>query len=203
MQPNEVEAPEIQGFLRILKNVYSPDECKALIDMAETEGFVQASLYTDILGNEHYSDTRKSQRCIIDSETFATDLCNRIRSFIPDHMSGKPFVGINERLRILKYLPGDEFKPHVDGKYVSPSGAISQITILIYLNHGYRGGYTCFHGDTWIPIEPDTGMVVLQDQDLLHGVPPLEEGIKYAIRTEVMYQMPVTEGPYKDITITL
>lgn len=32
-------------------------------------------------------------------------------------------------------------------------------------------------------------MVVLQDQRLLHGVPPLLEGVKYVIRTDVMYRL--------------
>jgi hypothetical protein len=201
--PQEVPAPEVNGFIKVLKGVFTSTECNNFINLATETGFTKASLYTDNTGTEHFSDIRKSQRCIIDSHVFAAALMNRLRPYIPEEMNGKPLVGINERLRILKYGPGDEFKPHVDGKYMSPNGSISQITILIYLNDGYKGGYTCFHnGETWLPVIPETGMVVLQDQDLYHGVPPLEEGVKYAIRTEVMYQLPPpTQGLYKDIQV--
>jgi hypothetical protein len=199
------ELSDIPGFIQVVPGVFTEDECKRLIDIAEQTGFVKAALYTDNVGVEHFSDIRTSLRCIIDSHGFATAFMDRIKDYVPTEFNGKPLVGINERLRILKYQPGDEFKPHIDGKYVSPNGAISQITILIYLNEGYRGAYTCFHnGETWIPIIPKVGMVVLQDQDLYHCVPALEEGVKYAIRTEVMYQMPETPtGPYKTITVTV
>lgn len=201
----EGSAPDIPGFIKVLKNVFTQEECKAMIATAEQTGFTKASFYTDHEGKEHFSEIRKSQRCIIDSHAFADDLMERIKDYIPKEFNGKPLADINERLRILKYEPGDEFKPHSDGKYYSPKGTISQITILLYLNTNYKGGYTCFHdGETWIPIIPETGMVVLQDQDLYHGVPPLEEGIKYAIRTEVMYNMPpVTLGPYKEIQCSM
>jgi hypothetical protein len=203
--PQEVSAPSVPGFIKLLANVFSPEECNNLIHVAEQTGFTKASLFTDYAGQEHFSDIRKSQRCIVDSPTFASAILERIKEYVPLEFNGKPLVGINERMRFLKYLPGDEFKPHVDGKYTTSGGAISQITILIYLNKEYKGGYTCFHdGETWQPIVPETGMVALQDQDLYHGVPPLEEGVKYAIRTEVMYQLPPTPtGPYKEIKIDM
>jgi hypothetical protein len=205
VSPYETTPPPIPGFLRVLRNVLTSSECNNIIEIAEKTGFVKASLYTDYAGVEQYSDIRKSQRCILDSRIFANNLLERLRPYIPAEFNGKPLVGINERLRLLKYLPGDEFKPHVDGKYTSPTGAISQITILLYLNVGYEGGYTSFHdGETWFPIVPETGMAALQDQDLYHGVPPVTSGVKYAIRTEVMYQMPlVSTGPYKDIVVAV
>lgn len=201
----EVPAPELSGFIKVLTNVFTSEECSNVINLAEQTGFVKASLFTDYAGREHFSDIRKSQRCIVDSSAFASALLERIKDYVPKEFNRKTLVGINERMRLLKYLPGDEFKPHVDGKYTTPDGTISQITILIYLNKDHKGGYTCFHnGEIWIPIIPEIGMVVLQDQDLYHGVPPLEEGVKYAIRTEVMYQMlPTPVGMYKEIKVDM
>jgi hypothetical protein len=194
----------IPGFLQTLKNVLTPEECAAIIDLAEAQGFVQASIYTDVGGREHYSDTRKSSRCIVDSHEFVTRLWARIEPFVPTTWKGATCVGLNERLRILRYDPGDEFKPHSDGAYTAPSGAISKITVLIYLNEGYKGGYTHFlreDGQSWLAIEPHVGSVAMQDQALVHGVPPLESGRKYAIRTEVMYMPKYTVGAVKEFVV--
>ena len=38
------------------------------------------------------------------------------------------------RLRILRYDPGDFFKPHYDGSYRRDNGERSYITIQLYLN---------------------------------------------------------------------
>jgi hypothetical protein len=200
------EIPEnIPGFLQTLKNVLTPEECTAIIAIAETQGFVPASIYTDVGGREHFSDTRKSSRCIVDSHEFVKRLWTRLAPFVPPTWKGATCVGLNERLRILRYDPGDEFKPHSDGAYTAPTGAISKITILIYLNEGYKGGYTHFlkEDGSWLAIEPHVGSVAMQDQALVHGVPPLESGRKYAIRTEVMYMPQYTVGTVKEFTVIL
>ncbi len=51
-------------------------------------------------------------------------------------------VGCGEPLHILRYTPGQEYKPHTDGM---PGEANQRIwTVLIYLNEGYDGGATSF-----------------------------------------------------------
>lgn len=189
LQYNDIS--EIDGFVRVLDNILSQEECTEIIRIAEEKGFVPASLYTDKDGVEHFSETRKSHRCIIDSDEFAARLWKRLQPFIPAKwIRGETVVGINPRLRLLRYDPGDEFKPHSDGSYTDQQGNTSKITILIYLNDGYENGYTAFLSNdsvTWISILPKPGRVAMQDQTLLHCVPPLTNGRKYAMRTEVMY----------------
>lgn len=194
---------EIDGFVRVVDNCLSQEECEKIIRIAEEKGFVPASLYTDKDGVEYFSDTRKSHRCILDSEEFAARLWKRVQSLIPDKwIRGETVVGINPRLRILRYDPGDEFKPHSDGSYTDQQGNTSKITILIYLNEGYENGYTAFlsnDSSTWISILPKPGRIAMQDQTLLHCVPPLTRGRKYAIRTEVMYCIETREYDCKVI----
>lgn len=202
----EYDVGNIPGFCKLIRNVLTPEECSALIQISEEKGFTQAAFYTDAHGRDHMAlDVRKSSRCLIDSEPFVEKLWERIHKYVPSKWGDAEVVGINPRLRILRYDPGDEFKPHMDGKYTSPSGAISYITILMYLNQEYEGGYTCFYGPTeggWIPIQPVTGMIAMQDQNLLHCVPPLISGRKYAIRTEIMYMPPAVKNKeYKEIFI--
>lgn len=193
----------VPGFLQTITTVLSYQECDEIIRIAEAHGFVAASIYTDATGREHFSETRKSSRCVIDSPEFARRLWTRIEKHIPFVWKGAKCVGLNERLRILRYDPGDEFKPHSDGAYMAPDGACSKLTVLLYLNAGYRGGFTHFmdRDGEWIAVEPHVGSMAVQDQSLLHGVPPLLEGRKYAIRTEVMYMPKMTVGPVKEIQI--
>ncbi len=202
---NAETPPHVPGFLTTVRDVLSPQECADIIRIAEETGFVRASIYTDATGKEHFSDNRKSSRCIIDSPAFVERLWRRLEPHIPKRWNTATCVGINERLRILRYDPGDEFKPHQDGAYTAPSGAISKITILIYLNADYDGAWTHFLHENqheWVPVCPYVGSVAMQDQSLVHYVPPLQTGRKYAIRTEVMYMPEYTRGPYKEITIS-
>ncbi len=199
-------APQIPGFVTVLRNVLTEAECANIIAIAEQTGFKAASLYTDVFGNEHFSNTRKSQRCIIDSRAFVDSLQKRIADYIPAEFNGLKFARLNERLRILKYLPGDEFKPHVDGSYSSShDNTTSKLTLLIYLNQDYQDGYTCFSdgADGWIAVIPTTGGIAIQDQGLLHCVPPLKQGCKYAIRTEAMYTYPVSTSDVKIVQVRL
>lgn len=185
------DLPDCPELVRCIRNVLTPIECYSLIQIAEQKGFEQAALYTDHSGANHINtDIRKSSRCIVDSHAFAEQLWSRIQSYVPtEWKNGETVAGINERLRILRYYPGDEFKPHVDGSYMSPTGSLSKLTILIYLNSEYTGGFTTIYGPEGLsPIQPEAGMVVLQDQSILHSVPPLRTGCKYVVRTEVMYR---------------
>ncbi len=197
----------VPGFLMTLRNILTEQECADIIQIAEEQGFVRASLYTDFTGKEHFSDIRKSSRCIMDSPEFVARLWKRIKNYVPTKWGSADCVGLNERLRILRYdTVGDEFKPHSDGSYTAPNGAISRITVLIYLNVGYTGAYTNFlheNGTDWIPIEPHVGSVAMQDQALSHCVPPLQSGCKYAIRTEVMYKFPVVHYPNNEKVIVI
>ncbi len=194
----------VPGFLVYAEGVLTAKECEAIIEIAEEKGFVPAAIYTDQEGNDHFSDIRTSHRCIVDSEAFADQLWERVKHMVPPRWKGATCVGLNGRIRILRYDPGEEFKPHRDGTYAAPSGALSKLTLLLYLNEGYQGGRTEFVDSSesaWVAIPPHVGAVAIQDQDLIHRVPPLQTGRKYAIRTDVMYMPQYTQGPVKEIMI--
>lgn len=187
------QIPDLPGLVLKISDVFSVEECSAVIQIAENAGFVQASFFTDKDGTEHYSEIRKSERCILDSKAFAAEMFRRLLPHLPAEVNGCKLTGVNERLRILKYGPGDEFQLHSDGSYTSPiDGSYSVLTILLYLNEGYEGGFTTFldNGSAYVELVPHVGMVTLQEQPLLHLVPPLKKGVKYVLRTEVMVAAP-------------
>jgi len=194
MQKREIQLPNVQNKLAfVLDGVLSEEECKALIDEAEEKGFEQALLNIGV-GETLATDFRSSQRCIIDSFEKADFIWSRIKQCLPELWKGYSVVGLNERLRILKYHKGDFFKPHMDGVYQRPDGSQrSFITIQLYLNEGFSGGNTTFLSNKSekenVGVIPRTGSILVFQHDILHEGSLLEDGIKYTIRTDVMYDI--------------
>ena len=80
-----------------------------------------------------------------DDPKLADSIFNRIKHVLPQTFKGRKLVGLNERLRILKYQPGDFFRYHMDGTFLRQNdcsdgryrkGDQSFITMLFYLNEG-------------------------------------------------------------------
>jgi hypothetical protein len=59
------------------------------------------------------TDFRNNDRCIIDDVDMATMLFERIRSYLPETWEKHQIVGLNERLRFLRYDPGQKFEKHM------------------------------------------------------------------------------------------
>lgn len=55
-------------------------------------------------------DVRNSSRVIVDDEARAEELFGRLEPFLPPVWAGRRLVGLNERLRFLRYDPGEYFK---------------------------------------------------------------------------------------------
>ena len=63
------------------------------------------------------TDYRNSDRCIIDDLSAADELWRRIQHAVPMTRRGERAIGINERLRFLRYDVGGFFEMHRDGSY--------------------------------------------------------------------------------------
>ena len=178
----------------VLDNVLTEDECKALIEETEEKGYEAALL--NVGNGRQVLDTtyRNSKRCIVDSEDKAGWLWDKIKDFIPDTWNSYPVVGLNERLRFLKYEGGEYFKAHMDGTYVRPDGSErSYITIQLYLNEGFEGGNTTFlsnHSELEDRgVVPKPGRILVFQHDILHEGSLLVKGTKYTMRTDIMYKI--------------
>jgi predicted 2-oxoglutarate/Fe(II)-dependent dioxygenase YbiX len=103
-------------------------------------------------------------------------------------------VRLNERLRFLRYDPGQKFLPHLDGQYRRPdgSGERSFITVQLYLNEGFKGGETTFidtnNANHRVSFPIKTGLVLIFEHRILHEGTAVKEGRKYAMRTDAMYR---------------
>ena len=119
------------AFAVILDNVFTESECKSLIDRTEEQGYSEA-----LVGGQQVRQVqqRNNWRCIIDDVDLAAKIFERVRPYVPCEWLGCKLVGLNERLRFLKYKPGEYFKPHNDGIYVrEDQSECSYVTLHLYL----------------------------------------------------------------------
>lgn len=226
----------------VIDNLFTPDDCKQLLAAAESKGeWVAAKLNGG--GNREYSDTsyRNSGRILHDDEPLADWIFAKLQPYLKDiefieganrHARrrvpgsdnvnrGARLLRLNERLRFLRYGPGEFFKPHTDGSYVTPDNEqVSYYTLQIYLNgdqQTLKGGatrfwphiYNAFSSSrtaakreiNYVDVESRTGRVLIfEHEGLMHSGEEVVKGVKYSMRTDFMYvaEEPKEEEPEED-----
>ncbi|KAI9817102.1 MAG: hypothetical protein M1827_001214 [Pycnora praestabilis] len=230
----------------ILDNVLTPAECSQLVTSANahTHGTWEPAK-VNIGGNLQKLDleTRNCGRVIWDNAELAKKIWDRVKGEVPelDRLEQWPDVTgpgpwkrnetwamtrLNERMRFLKYTPGNYFRRelslltswrktrcsdmltmetgHCDGCYETPDKKErSYFTLHLYLNDSssdpegepLKGGETTFHSwhDSWedkerLDVEPKIGRVLIfQQRNLIHAGEELVSGVKYTMRTDMMY----------------
>ena len=123
-----------------------------------------------------------------------------------------PPLGLNPRIRVLRYDAGDgdRFEPHFDATTTSGPERRSLLTVLVYLNGGggvaFGGGETLYL-DSIKPIMsgatrviPSTGRAVIFEHDLYHSSACLEWGTKFVLRTDVMFA--ARDDPLGDVAVS-
>ena len=169
-----------------IDNVLSVDECRGIIDRMETLGFDAAPI-TTASGPVMRSDVRNNSRVMFDDPVFAKTLFDRISPHIPQTLCDMTPVGANERFRCYRYDKDQRFAPHYDGAFIRNESERSLLTFMVYLNEDFGGGATDFH-DFGERVVPRTGMALLFQHFLLHEGCFVTSGLKYALRTDVMYR---------------
>lgn len=98
---------------------------------------------------------------------------------------------VHPRIQLYRYQPGGVFTKHRDGPtYFSPDYK-SFFTVLIYLNDSYTGGHTIVYTDDEkhsYKVEPSIGGGFAMLQRVLHEGSCVTEGMKLAMRCDVMYK---------------
>jgi hypothetical protein len=174
---------ELAPSIFTIRDVLTADECQQMIAFAEQRGFDAATI--NALGVQRLDkDTRNNDRVIADDFELAKRLWNRVEKFMPRLLTGRPVRGLNERFRYYRYTPGQRFAWHFDGSFARPNGEVSLLTFMIYLNEGYEGGETQFES---VSVAGKLGMALVFEHELLHEGAEVTGGIKYVLRSDVMY----------------
>lgn len=107
----------------VLYNVFTAEECSECIQLTEKRGYTPALVNVG-MREVLMSEVRNNDRCIMDDAAMANVLFERIESYLPQRWKNYQLVGLNERLRFLRYDPGQKFEKHM-GKRRSISLCLS------------------------------------------------------------------------------
>ena len=169
-----IRVPFLRNSL-MLQNVLSASECHQILGLANGLGLQP----DQPLGFDSNSVLADNVIWCADEDLNET-IFKRCSSFLPSDMDGRKISGINRRWRLYRYLPGAEYRPHIDGawpksgvengKYVYDvdGESWSRLTFLIYLNDDFEGGWTTFFTPTQKegsleahPVKPTAGCVMV------------------------------------------
>ena len=176
------EAP----YIFTLDDILSLNECSDWINRIDSLNPKLAPIST-IKGEVFKSDYRNNERVMINSPECAASLFDRLVEKLPSSVFGSTILGLNELFRCYRYKPGMKFLPHSDGCYIRNEYERSYYTLLIYLNEVEAGGETAFFVDPEIKINPKAGSALVFQHDITHEGCEVLAGIKYVVRTDVMY----------------
>ena len=168
----------------VIPNFWGNDVCNALIEETESSGFFPKTLDDLSVDREEFNINNKSRIRFV-SEELGEAISNNLAECAPRLENGSVFKGINENFRFYKYLPGQEFKKHKDNVYFKNEREKSYFSLLIYLNDTFSGGETIFDN---CQISPKTGSAVIFPHELLHSGNLVNSGVKYVLRTDIIYR---------------
>jgi prolyl 4-hydroxylase len=169
-----------------LKDFLSLQECQDLIAKSETMGYEEATVDVGHGVQRMIKGVRNNERVLYKDNAYATFIWERLKDFTPEGTDNRSAVGVNELFRFYKYSPGQRFKMHKDGSFERNSFEASQYTFMIYLNEAYTGGETIFASGEII--RPETGTALIFHHPLRHEGALLTAGVKYVLRTDIMYK---------------
>lgn len=168
-----------------IDNFWSTQQCDAFIAKSESLGYQAATVETE-KGQKVIESVRNNNRVLYRDSVLAESLWYQLKPFAPDQIGNSSAIGLNELFRFYKYQPGQEFKRHRDQSYIRNEAEASYFTFMIYLNNNYEGGETTFSS---VVVRPKKGMALIFLHDLEHEGSPVKKGIKYVLRTDIMYRL--------------
>ena len=212
--PHRRDIEGVPGAFQLL-NLLSADECQQFMQITDALGY-----HLDAPVSLPHSVRHNTNTNWIVDESVDEPMWERARTLIPELVGGEPALGFNARFRFYRYAAGDYFKPHTDaawpgsrvrgGELVHDAygDRLSQMTCLIFLSDGFEGGRTQFYvnPNTGEPAtNPDEMQIVsvvtpkgaalffphgFHPQHCLHAGEPVSAGVKYIIRTDVLFGVP-------------
>lgn len=175
---------DLSDKIWIIENFLSEKECQDLIFFSELRGYKEAEVSLRS-GSKMMKGIRNNYRVIYEDEKLAKTIWEKLKDYCPSELDNATSNGLNERFRFYRYEEGQRFKRHIDGRYTKNEFEESRITFLVYLNDDYEGGVTKFKN---ITVEPKIGLAVCFIHEQKHEGTPVLEGVKYVLRTDVMYK---------------
>lgn len=161
-------------------------ECLEYMVLSEQLGYEAAKVNTT-KGARVVPGVRNNSRAFYRSEELAQTLWERAQEFIPAEFGRSQALGLNELFRFYRYGRGQQFRGHFDQSYVRSPTEASLLTFMVYLNDNFQGGDTAFRQ---LRVWPRQGRLLVFEHGLYHLGRTVDEGVKYVLRTDVMFRLP-------------
>jgi predicted 2-oxoglutarate/Fe(II)-dependent dioxygenase YbiX len=173
----------------IIDSFWSKRQCEDFTAKSESIGYEAATIETE-KGHMLVESVRNNNRVIYKDFQLASELWKELQPFAPQRIGNSIAAGLNELFRFYKYQVGQQFRKHRDQSFIRNDSEASYYTFMIYLNDDYQGGETSFNN---VVVKPEQGMALIFRHDLEHAGNPVEKGVKYVLRTDIMYRLEETE----------
>lgn len=179
-----------QPSATLLSNVLSVAECLALVELAEQKGLAASSVVDDQTGLPVSHVARTS------TSVFFTRAETPLIAAIEARLAGLTRWPLDkaEGLQVLRYAPGQQYKPHFDWFDREKSGSAQHLqrggqrvaTTVLYLQVPDKGGATSFPIAGLSMRAPQGGAIFFQnttelgdvDESTLHAGDPVLAGVK-------------------------
>ena len=218
VQPRRSDVGDVPGAFQLF-NVLSHAECDQFVRSTNLLGY-----HLDAPVSLPHSVRHNTNINWIVDESVDGPIWDRCKDLVPELVGGEPALGLNARFRFYRYADGDYFKPHTDaawpgsrvrdGTLINDAYAdrLSQMSCLLFLSDGFEGGRTLFyvnpnsgqpatHADEMeiVAVETPKGAALcfphgFHPLHCLHAGEAVTSGVKYIIRTDVLFGLPKTRG---------
>lgn len=179
-----MEKTELHPQIFLIENFLTDTECDQYISLSQEKVFEEAKI--NAFGRQLMNKgVRNNDRLMIFDNNMAEELFEKAAEFLPKEYKEYILKDFNEMFRVYKYAPGQQFKMHRDGSYIRNENEKSFYTFLIYLNDDFEGGETEFENLFTVATKKGTALVF--HHPLRHEGKTLISGLKYVLRTDVMY----------------
>jgi len=171
------ERPDV----RCIRRLYSAAECDFLIRAAEP--WLTPSLVVDPQSGQMVQNPVRTSDAMAFPWIAESPAIHALNRRLAAATGTEPAQG--EPLQVLRYRPGQQYRPHLDAVSGDPNQRI--LTALVYLNDGYEGGETQFprSGLTFSGAKGDALIFANAlpdgrgDPEALHAGLPVRSGEKY------------------------
>ena len=193
----------LSGCVWVVPDFLEAKECQAWIDFVEGNHKTTKLEYVQHPATKYVAN-RECFRWQQDDPNVAKILFDRmeqcgilkeLRAKVDFASSSYVPCACNPNIRLYKYEKGMAFGKHVDGSHPVEGMGMTEVTVLVYLSD-CQGGSTRFYPATSgkkaksIAFAPQRGALLVHihgDRCLEHEADPVISGLKYILRTDIVY----------------
>ncbi|MFO0563681.1 MAG: 2OG-Fe(II) oxygenase [Polyangiales bacterium] len=183
-------------LIQTIDALFSAEECARIIESVRGDEWLEATINSH-RGRVVDRSIRDASTAVVRDDSLAETLFSRVRASVPPSMIVEDFEtgarvtmepeGVFVPLRVYRYTAGQRFGLHHDQSYLREDGARSLLTLLVYLNDDFTGGETDFPEQRRC-VTPQTGSALWFQHMLLHAGRAVNDGVKYVLRSDVLYR---------------